>query len=263
MLNLVALKPVMSVRSALIIFLFFVVFTRNCFSQSGVQDSSIRIPFIGVSYGLFIPGSDLADRFGNASILGMNALYKTPKNLVFGFSGGFIFGSDVKEDGLLDSISTGSGQIIGLDGLYADVRVFERGYLISATFGKFFTFKSPNPNSGIMVTVSPGFIQHKIRIESIGNTVPQLRHDYKKGYDHLTNGFQLTEFIGYTYFSNRQLVNFYGGFEFIQGFTSNRRDYNFNDTGFKDDKRLDLLYGFKLGWILPLYKKKPAPYYLY
>src|SRR5688572_23891874 len=107
-----------------------------------------------------------------------------------------------------------------------------------------------------MITVSTGFIQHKIRIETIGNAVPELRHDYKKGYDHLTNGWHLSEFIGYTYFSNRQLVNFYGGFELTQGFTANRRDYNFDNLGNSDKNRLDLLYGFKLGWILPLYKKK-------
>ncbi len=233
------------------------------FAQSGVRDSVIRFPYIGVSYGLFIPGGDMDDRFGNASMIGLNTLYKTASNWLFGLSGGFLFGSDVKQKGLLDGISADNGQIIGLDGLYADVRVFERGYLVGATFGRLISFQNPNPNSGITVTATLGFIQHKIRIESIGNTVPQLRNDYLKGYDHLTNGLHLTEFIGYTYFSNRQLVNFYGGFEFTQGFTTNRRDFNFDDIEGSDKNRLDLMYGFKLGWILPLYKKKPAPFYLY
>lgn len=244
-------------------FLFVFIFLSQLTSgQSGVRDSVIRFPYIGVSYGIYFPEGDLDERFGMASMIGMNAHYKTKKNWIFGFSGGFIFGSDVNQKDLLAEISTDNGQIIGLDGLYADVRVFERGYLISATFGKLINFKKPNPNSGIVVTASTGFIQHKIRIETIGNTVPELRNDYLKGYDHLTNGWQVTEFIGYTYFSNRQLINFYGGMEFIQGFTSNRRDYNFNQEG-SDKNRLDLMYGFKLGWILPLYKKKPAAFYLY
>ena len=50
-------------------------------------------------------------------------------------------------------------------------------------------------------------------------------------------------------------VNFYGGFEFTQGFTKNRREMNF-DTGQKDDlARLDMLFGFRLGWVFPIYKR--------
>jgi len=232
-------------------------------AQSGVRDSMIRFTFLGVNYGLYQPGGDLADRFGMNSILGGHLLHKTSKNYVFGFSGGYIFGDKVKQEGLLDAISTKTGQVIGLDGLYAEIRIFQRGYHVSASFGKIFTFNKPNPNSGLILLGGPGFIQHKIRIETIGETVPALRDEYLKGYDHLTNGFELHEFIGYVFFSNRQLVNFYGGFEFIQGFTANRRDYNFDSTGEKDNNRIDLMYGVKLGWILPLYKKKPAAYYLY
>ncbi len=232
-------------------------------AQSGVKDSVIRFPFTGVSYGVYMPGGDLSDRFGLNNMISLDAMFKTKKNWLFGLSGGFIFGDNVEETGLLDAISTSQGGVIGLDGLYAEIRIFERGYQLSANFGKLISFKKPNPNSGIIIVGGPGFIQHKIRIENVGNTVPALRDDYLKGYDRLTNGFQMREFIGYVYFSNRQLVNFYGGFEFIQGFTSGRRDYNFNDINSKDENRLDLLYGFKLGWILPLYKKKPAAYYLY
>jgi hypothetical protein len=193
----------------------------------------------------------------------MEALYKDKKNWIYGLTGGALFGSEVNQENLLQTIATDNGQIIGLDGLYADVRVFERGYHIAATFGKIFPFKKPNPNSGIMITAGPGFLQHKIRIETIGNTVPQLQGEYLKGYDYLTNGLELREFIGYTYFSNRQLLNFLFGLEFIQGFTSNRRDYNFDNPQLDDKDRLDLFYGIKLGWILPFYKKKPAAYYLY
>jgi len=251
----------MRLKTILLILLLFC--SKLSIGQSGVRDSIIHFVYTGISYGVYAPGGDLDERFGTASILGMDLHYKSDKNWIFGFSGGFIFGGDVKEQGLFDDISTASGQIIGLDGLFADVRVFERGYQVGVTVGKLINFQRPNPNSGIVVSATGGFVQHKIKIDAIGNTVPQLRNDYKKGYDHLTNGFQLTEYIGYNYFSNRQLVNFYGGFEFMQGFTSNRRDFNFNNMEGNDKNRLDLRYGFKLGWILPLYKKKPAPFYLY
>ncbi len=250
-------------RSLHICILLFIGTISTAFAQSGIRDSVIRFPFVGFSYGVYIPGGDLEKRFGVSSMLSMDLHYKTTKNLVYGFSGGFIFGSDVKEEGLMEGIKNSSGQIIGLDGLYADVRTFERGYHVSATIGKIFSFKKPNLNSGILISGGPGFIQHKIRIEAIGNTVPGLRNDYLKGYDHLTNGLEFREFIGFVSFGNRQLINFYGGFEFIQAFTDNRRDYSFDDLELDDSNRIDLMYGFKIGWILPLYKKKPAQYYLY
>ncbi len=250
-------------RSKILTIILFISSLHFSFGQSGIRDSVIRFPLIGISYGVYIPGGDLADRFGTASMLSGDFLYKTKKNLVFGFATGFIFGDRINEKDLFAGISNSDGQIIGLDGLYADVRTFERGYHISATIGKIFSFKKPNPNSGIMVSGGPGFLQHKIRIEAIGNTVPGLRNDYKKGYDHLTNGIQIREFIGFVSFGNRQMVNFYGGFEFIQAFTDNRRDYDFNNPSLKDENRLDLMYGFKVGWVLPLYKKKPAQYYMY
>jgi hypothetical protein len=231
-------------------------------AQSGIRDSVIHFPYISIGYGLSTPGGDLKDRFGITSMLSGNFIYKTSKNFIFGISGGFLFGDKVKEEGLLDAISTENDQVIGLDGLYADVRLFERGYHFSATVGKIFSFKKPNPNSGILISGGPGFIQHKIRIEDIGHNVPQLEKDYLKGYDRLTNGIELTEFIGYIYFGNRQLINFFAGIECIQAFTENRRDYNFNQE-VKEKKRVDLLYGIKAGWVLPLYKKKPAAYYLY
>jgi hypothetical protein len=232
-------------------------------AQSGIRDSSIRFPLIGISYGFYTPGGDMKDRFGNNSMIGVNFNYKLTNNFFFGVNSGFIFGDNVERAGLFEGLETSNGEIIGLDGLYAEVRVFERGYHVSAQFGKIFSFGKPNPNSGIIVSVGPGFIQHKIRIEAIGNTVPGLRDDYLKGYDRLTNGFELNEFIGFIYFGNKQLMNFYTGFEFIQGFTANRRDHNFNAPEEDGAESTDLLYGFKIGWILPLYKKKPAAYYYY
>jgi hypothetical protein len=232
-------------------------------AQSGVRDSIIRFPFMNIGFGVYQPGGDLADRFGTGSMLSGEVLYKNKRNFVFGINTGFLFGDNIKEPGLFSDLYTPEGQIIGLDGLYAEIRLFERGYHVGATVGKVFSFKKPNPNSGIMVLVGPGFLQHKIRIEDIGNTVPALRGDYKKGYDRLTNGLRLYQFIGYVYFSNRQLANFYGGFEFIQGFTELRRDYVFDNPDIDRSQRLDLIYGFKLGWTLPLYKKKPKAYYFY
>jgi hypothetical protein len=65
------------------------------------------------------------------------------------------------------------------------------------------------------------------------------------------------------YLGNKRLVNFFGGFEFIEGFTQGRRDYNFS-TGLSDNgKRFDLFMGIKLGWVMPFYKQAPEKFYTY
>ncbi len=73
----------------------------------------------------------------------------------------------------------------------------------------------------------------------------------------------INEFIGYLFLGKTRILNFYAGFEFVQAWTKNRRDVNF-DTGEKDDKlRFDILTGFKIGWVIPLYKRTPSDYYFY
>jgi len=249
-------------KSALFAGILFSVFiNEHAFSQGSIRDSSIAMHIVGVGYSFQIPAGDLADRFGSSSMVGVNYAYKLKSNFLFSLNAGYIFGGDLKEDSILKNISSEDGYIMGNDGQYADIRLFERGYHISLTFGKLFTFKKPNPNSGIALMAGPGFLQHKIRIETIGNTVPQLSKEYKKGYDRLTNGMEIHESVAYYYFGNRYLVNFYFGFEFIQAFTQNRRDFNF-DTMMKDDKnRVDLLFGVKAGWMLPIYRKAPNKFY--
>ena len=96
------------------------------------------------------------------------------------------------------------------------------------------------------------------------NTAPQLLDDYKKGYDRLAGGLGISEFIGYTYLSNSKLINFYLGFEINQSWSKPKRDVNF-DTGEPNPKlnRYDVLYGIKVGWIIPLFKRLPEKYYYY
>ena len=123
---------------------------------------------------------------------------------------------------------------------------------------------SPNPNSGIIIKAGVGYIQHWIRIRiNEDKTIPSFEGDYAKGYDRLSSGLAISEFIGYLYMGNTRVLNFFVGFEFMQSWTTNRREVNF-DTGMKDDgNRFDALNGFKIGWIIPIYKRTPKEYYYY
>ena len=203
----------------------------------------------------------MANRFGDDYNVGGTFQWKTKKNWLFGVDGNFFFSDHVKEINILDKISTSQGFVIGADGYYADVFLYERGFNICGKAGKIFPVIGPNPNSGLLTTLGVGLLQHKIRIEDKGNQAPQLSDEYKKGYDRLTNGLSLTEFNGYINFGSRRLVNFMAGIELTQAFTKSRRNFDF-DTMMRDDKsRLDLLFGLRVAWIIPLYKRTPHEYY--
>lgn len=210
-----------------------------------------------ISYAVHTPGGDLADRFGNNFSVGLGLEWMTDQsNWIFGFSGQFLFGNTVKTD-VLAQLRTDAGTIIGNSRLPADIGLRERGWIAQATIGKHLPIAGKNPRAGIRLTLSPGILQHHIRIQGDPQqAVPQLLGDYKKGYDRLSNGLSITEFIGYQLLSTDRRMNFFLGLEFTQAFTANRRDFNF-DTRMKDEtKRIDLLYGLKLGWIIPFYVGK-------
>jgi hypothetical protein len=57
-------------------------------------------------------------------------------------------------------------------------------------------------------------MQHKIKLYDANQKIAAVDKDLKKGYDRLSGGFGLTQFIGYKYISNNRLANCYFGFEF-------------------------------------------------
>ncbi len=207
----------------------------------------------GITYGGHIPGGDLADRYGNAFDLGLELDFITQNNLIFGLESALLFGRNVKED-VLANLRTPDGGIIGNTRSYANVVLRERGLYIGGLAGKLISLSQHNKRSGIRLTLGLGMLQHKIRIQDDPQSfVPQLDSEYKKGYDRLSNGLALTQYIGYQLLSTNRLVNFHAGLEFRQAFTKSRRDFNFDTRSIESDNRLDLTFGFKVGWFLPFY----------
>jgi hypothetical protein len=245
-------------RSFFFIFLFY---SLTSIAQISIKDSCITIPMVSASFSLQIPSGDLAKRFNNNASAGLSFLIKNKKNWIYGADWNYIFGKNPKENGILDSMTTQDGYIINQNGEYANVRLFERGFYSSLKFGKLFPVLSPNPNSGFFVLAGLGLLQHKIHIEDIGNQTPQLTADYRKGYDRLTNGLALSEFVGYSYFGSNKLVNFFAGVEMIQAWTQSRRSFDYDLRKKDTQHRKDFLNGFRAGWILPLYKRTPQKYY--
>lgn len=244
----------------LIILLFSI--SHFCKAQS---DSAIAVPIVGISVGGQLPAFDLAKRFGPNLSAGALFMYKTKRNWVFGFETNYMFGKNVKEDVLKQlKVDFGEQQGMGIidnEGYYADIRITERGLGSSFFAGKVFNFLSANPNSGLMINLGIGYIQHKINLHDGQQKNASINGTLKYGYDRLTNGIALNQFLGYLFLSENRLLNFYFGFEATQAFTKSVRKFNY-DTGLPDtQRRLDGLFGLRFGWILPLYKKKPNDFY--
>lgn len=226
-----------------------------------VQAQSVRVlqknftPLsISTTFGAQKPSGDLVARFGNSLGIGIGIEYaRVPSGWFFTIESNYIFGTLVKED-VLKGLRTTDGNIINDLNAYADISLRERALYTGMTVGKILKLHdNGNRFGGIRLALGGGWLYHKIRIQDNQDAVSQLSPAYAKGYDRFTAGLAATQFIGYQVISRDRTVNFYIGLEAIEGFTKNRRGFNF-DTGLRDDlKRIDVLYGVRAGWQLAIF----------
>lgn len=243
--------------------IFFLLFlsTFGAMAQVSLKDSSRNVFLAGLNYKANLPGADLAKRWGFHNSLGMDIDQKFKSNFTLGLSGGFTFGSRLKDSTIFNNLYNEFGTITSLSGTPADILFLMRGFNAYATVGYVFNKFGNNANSGLWVKGGLGYMMHKIRIESLYDAVPQLEGNYRKGYDKLTTGFSAMQFIGYLYQANYRLLKFYAGFEFTESFTKNIRTFNFDTGGPETAGRFDVQYGFKVGWILPISHRTKSEYY--
>ncbi len=240
------------------------VFSNFGIAQKSELDSTIFDPHVTMSYAYQIPGGDLSSRFGNNNNLGFGIHIKSRTQWYYGLQATFLFGNRViAEKGFLQNLLVEEKYILDNDGFPAKFDFQERGFTITGEFGRLFNVIGPNPNSGILVKCGTGLLQHKIRIEHQESKINQLDDDYGKGYDRLTNGLVLNQFVGYYHMSDNRLINFVIGFEAWQGFTQSRRDLNFDTMVADTEKRNDNLVGIRAGWTLHLYKRMSDHFYYY
>ena len=236
---------------------------HSSFAQRNVKDSTIATPLIGVHYGGNWTAGDIAERYGFANHLGISANYKTKENLCFGLEGNFLFGDNLKLTGIFDHLIDASGNITDINGDIGRILVYERGFNINASIGQIIPVLSPNNNSGILIHAGIGYTLHKMSIETTDQVIPQLELDYKKGYDRLTSGINFHQFIGYSFLRNSGALNFYAGFYIQEGLTKNRRTIFFDTPTIpvSTKQMIDIQYGFRIGWYIPFYKRKPKEFY--
>lgn len=216
---------------------------------------------ISVNGGVDVPGADMAKRYGASYRIGPALHYKTSRNWLFGVKGDFIFGNDIKGDSLMWNLRESSGSFFNYAGERVGIGLGERGYAVGIQAGKVFPFATGVVEQGVILLTGAGFIQHKIGIVNKNASVPQLSKGYQKGYDRLTNGIYLEQFAGYNYFGKGGMLNFNIGLNVLAGFTQGRRDWQHDLMRPLDDKRVDLLFGLRAAFYIPLFKKKSDDIY--
>lgn len=249
----------MQIKNTLII--LFVLSSLLTVGQDEDKSEARSIPFIYPTYALHIPEGDFGDRFGISSDIGAGFAYKTVSNWEFGIEGNYLFSDKVNDDPLIN-ISRADGQITNRYGEAAVVYLRLSGFHAKATIGKIIPVTQKNRNSGVYLRGSVGMLQHKIFIANDGNNVPQILDDYTQGYDRLCNGVAFSEFVGWKHYSKKSFVHVFGGVEFTQAFTENRRIWDFETNQKIEGQRTDLLYSFRVG-VMILLKSRPATDYYY
>lgn len=222
-------------------------------AQNWEGSNSGKVILLNLGYGPQVPLGDLDQRFGLSFAPEISVDYLTPKNWVWGLQGQYFFGSEVKED-VLAGLRTEAGDIIGNDRAPADIQLRERGFYFGLRVGKLISLSEKNERSGLRINLGVGLMQHQIRFQDDPfRSVAQLEGDYEKGYDRLTNGLTLHQFIGYQVVSKSNGIHLTGGFDFFEGFTKNRRDFNFDTQSVDTQNRLDILTGFRISVSLPFF----------
>lgn len=222
-------------------------------------DAWLVMPSIGLQFA----GGDMAARFGQSYSAGLGVGYKTNNNWNYSVQAQFMFGTDVKDGAqLLNTALSPNGFIFNQTGNYATFALDQRGLYGSFDVSKTIPdFLAANSNSGVNILIGAGYLAHWININNVGDDSPQIIDDYAKGYDELTGGFMIKQSIGYQYLSADRRVNFRFSFEIMEAFTTNQRGFSYSTGRETGDQRLDLVYGFRLAWILPIYSQPSNTYY--
>lgn len=236
--------------------LCFSVSAQNQIKVSKV-DSAGFIFYTGANYSYQLVRGDFQNESTDIMCIGLDLGLKTKSNWSFDVDFGYFFSGKVKgTDSLFRLITNQIGSIMDGDGVPADIDVDQRAWTLQANIGKIFPISKYHRNSGIQTKIGAGTMQRYIFIKNPENKVAALNNEYKKGYDRLTIGFSLHQYIGYINLSKTKYTCFYAGVELTETFSHRQREWDFSLMGKDNRSFTDIMIGFKIGWIIPLYKKE-------
>ena len=203
-----------------------------------------------------MPQGYIASIFGPLHNIGFGGIIKTKDNWLYGLHGAYQFGNIVTSDlsqSILANLTNSTGTITSNNGSPGMVILGERGFNAFIDGGKLINVNKKNLNSGFAFILGIGFITHKLNITTPQSNVPTFTEELKKGYDRLSMGFALTQSIGYFFQGENRMTNFYIGVDFMEGFTTNTRGFNYDTRQNDNGNHLDIFVGPKLCWMIPIY----------
>lgn len=249
-------------RKGILTIICLLIFGGGLVAQN-INDTTLLLNMFSFHASAHMPGGDIAERYGMNMGVGGSYMLKTEKNWIISADYTYYSGTDFKEESVFNALLDEYGDFINIYGEIGEVTFYERGFYAGLRAGRLFPVIGPNPNSGLVAMISGGVLQYKTLIHQDGRDIPSINGDNKKGYDRLTNGFGISEFIGYLHLDSHNPINFYIGLEFHQAWTKNRRDWNFDTMGPDLVPKKDFLYGIRFGWIFPINKQTSDTYYFY
>lgn len=229
------------------------------------KDTAISTPFFTASAGWTLPFGEMGNRYNSFININTNLGWKSEKNWIYYCEFGFQFGSDnvkIKNDILSEMLTNTSDPfVIGQDGSNAGVVAYNRNLSLSVFGGKIIPLWFSNPNSGIMLTVGAGFLQHQIIYQPTLTEAPQIQDDYALGYDRQMRGAMVSAFLGYIHMSKKNFANFYIGVQLDNAWTKMTREYQFDLMGGDNNIYHDGMWTFKIGWMFPFYGRESDKIY--
>ena len=255
-------------------FFFFsacvVLFCVKGYSQVEVRESKVD------SAGLFViltPNftynmvlADLKKEFGNNFAIGADVGVKLKNNWSIDFGFKYLFGGDIRQN-VIDSAFqylVCDGHFIASNGVASsEIELEFRGVSFHLQGGKIIPMSKRYRNSGIWIKAGIGVTQHFMNIKNPEEKIKSLTSEYKKGYDRLTLGLSLYQFVGYAHITKRNLFCVYGGVDFFENFAHRQREFDFSLMRKDNSKLFEAMIGFKIGWIIPLYKHEPNREFYY
>lgn len=238
--------------------------STTCFSQINLADSTARGWMFHISASYLAKGGDFSEYMKPGFGLGGDVQYKWRSNWVLSVGGQYHFADNLKTGTtIFDNLLTSQGELIGLNGEYSVTTFRERGWHATVDLGYIISDWGHNANSGVLISLGGGYNAHWIDVRNQQENTPQIQDDYLRGYDRYTQGFLTRQLIGYQFAGSNKRVNFTLAFECMQGFNKNVREYNYDTRAYDLDGKLDLYYGVRFSWFLPIYQKNPQKYYYY
>lgn len=253
-------------------FLLLLLFPLALSGQvNNVPVEPLAAPIIGFHASGLVPNAGPMNDLYKPPYLGfgMDVDYKFKNNLLLYIDGTLMMGSNNLRDRTerMPNVFTRDSLIIGTGGSDANVTCYNRGLNFKAGLGYILPFSAKNPNTGLLVRASGGFMTQRTIFMVNDEHAPQVESPYNKLYDHRRSGWVLSESVGYMFMSNhRNVSNFYVVFEISQFWSHSTRPYIIDELmglhGKDENRYFDMLFSLKGCWMIPL-TGKPAREFLF